>query len=295
MITQVVLTTALACTLAKPGGIVAPGFVAHHGLGPIAPVAAPWAARLAAPIAAPLAAHIAAPLAAPIAAPLAAPLLAAPAPIAHSKYHVQNEIGQASYGHAEAFQTHNAIQDAAGNKIGSFSHVSPEGLVFKTDYVADALGYRVASNALPVGPTLPAADTPEVAAAKAAHFAAYNAVLHRQRRSIVAPVAHALAAPLAIGHTPAATAPLGASLAAPIAAPLAAPIARVAAPIAAPLTIGHTPAATAPLGAPLAAPIARVAAPIASVAAPLAIGHTPAATAPLATGWAAPWAARALW
>ena len=274
------LATAVVCTLAKPGGIVAPGFTAYHGLGPIAPVAAPIAAPWAAPIAAPWAGPIAAPLAAPIAAPLAAPIAAIPAPLApiaaaHSKYHVQNEIGQASYGHAEAFQAHNAIQDAAGNKIGSFSHVSPEGHVFKTDYVADALGYRVASNALPVGPSLPVADTPEVAAAKAAHFAAHAAVLHRHRRGIVAPIAHAIAAPyaapLAIGHTPAATAPLGHGIAAPLAAPIAAPLAaRWAGPIAAPLSIGHTPAATAPLGHGIAAPLA----------------------APLAAPIAAPWAAR---
>ena len=112
------------------------------------------------------------------------------------------------------------FEDAAGNKIGSFSYLSPEGNVFRTDYVADALGYRVASNALPVGPSVPAA--------------AGTAILARRRRSI--------AAPLAIGHTPAATVPLGAPLAATIAAP-------VAAPLAAPLAIGYTPASTAPLGA----------------------------------------------
>ena len=104
------------------------------------------------------------------------------------------------------------LQDAAGNKIGSFSYLSPEGNVFRTDYVADALGYRVASNALPVGPSLPLADTPEVAAAKAAHLAAKGAtVIHRVRRQI-------------IGHTPAATAPL-AYAAAPVA--YASPIAAI--------------------------------------------------------------------
>ena len=111
------------------------------------------------------------------------------------------------------------FQDAAGNKVGSFSYLSPNGNVLRTDYVADALGYRVASNALPVGPSAPAT--------------AGTAILARRRRDIVAP--------LAIGHTPAATAPLGAPLAAPIAAPLAAPLA-----------IATTPAATFGYGAPLA-------------------------------------------
>jgi hypothetical protein len=146
------------------------------------------------------------------------------------------------------------FQDAAGNKIGSFSYLSPEGNVFRTDYVADALGYRVASNALPVGPAAPAAVG--------------TAILARRRRSIAAPVA--------IGYTPASTAPLGAPLAATIAAPVAAPY---AAPYAAPLAVGYTPAATAPLAAPLAAPYAAAIA--APYAAPLAVGHTPASTAPL--------------
>jgi hypothetical protein len=87
------------------------------------------------------------------------------------------------------------FQDAAGNKVGSFSYLSPEGNVFRTDYVADALGYRVASNALPVGPSVPAGD----------------AVIHRVRRQI-------------LGHTPAATAPL-AYAAAPVA--YAAPVAAI--------------------------------------------------------------------
>jgi hypothetical protein len=106
------------------------------------------------------------------------------------------------------------LQDAAGNKIGSFSYLSPDGRVLRTDYVADALGYRAASNALPVGPSLPVADTPEVAAAKVAHLAAHGAIIHRARRQI-------------LGHTPAATAPLAAPIA--YAAPLTAPIAYSAA------------------------------------------------------------------
>lgn len=67
-----------------------------------------------------------------------------------SQYHTQDSLGQAAYGHAEALQSHNAVQDAAGNKAGSFSYVAPDGRVLTTDYVADANGYRVATNALPI-------------------------------------------------------------------------------------------------------------------------------------------------
>jgi hypothetical protein len=65
---------------------------------------------VAAPLAAaPVAAAVAAPVAAAVAAPVAAAAIAAPV-ATQSKYHFQDSIGQASYGHAEPFQTHNAVQ-----------------------------------------------------------------------------------------------------------------------------------------------------------------------------------------
>lgn len=79
------------------------------------------------------------------------------------------------------------LQDAAGNKVGSFSYVDPHGAVHQTNYVADGAGYRVASNDLPLAPAGPGpvvpAETPEVVAAKINHFAAHAAALHRVRRS----------------------------------------------------------------------------------------------------------------
>lgn len=80
------------------------------------------------------------------------------------------------------------FQDAAGSKIGSYSYVAPNGQVISANYVADGLGYRVASNALPVGPAA-IGDTPEVSAARAAHLAEHAAVKSRSRRSVVAPAA----------------------------------------------------------------------------------------------------------
>lgn len=74
-----------------------------------------------------------------------------------SQYHSQNEFGEATYGHREPFQAHDAIQDAEGNKAGSFSYVAPDGRLLTTEYVADKAGYRVASNALPQNP-LPVAE-----------------------------------------------------------------------------------------------------------------------------------------
>lgn len=66
-----------------------------------------------------------------------------------SQYHTQNALGEATYGHSEPTQSHVAVQDAAGNKAGTFSYIAADGRLLTTNYVADEGGYRVASNALP--------------------------------------------------------------------------------------------------------------------------------------------------
>lgn len=88
-----------------------------------------------------------------------------------SQYHSQNSLGEATYGHREPFQSHDAVQDAEGNKAGSFSYVAPDGRVLTTEYVADRAGYRVASNALPqaAGP-LPAIAPAAILAEKPAEI-----------------------------------------------------------------------------------------------------------------------------
>jgi hypothetical protein len=66
-----------------------------------------------------------------------------------------------------------------GNQVGSYAYINPEGKEVRVSYVADALGFRVVSNDLPVGPVanmmipMPVMETPEVAAARAAHMAAH--------------------------------------------------------------------------------------------------------------------------
>ena len=67
-----------------------------------------------------------------------------------------------------------------GNQVGSYAYINPEGKEIRVSYVADSLGFRVISNDLPVGPVanmmVPMAvrETAEVAAARAAHMAAFN-------------------------------------------------------------------------------------------------------------------------
>lgn len=77
-----------------------------------------------------------------------------------SQYHSQNELGEATYGHREPFQAHDAVQDAQGNKAGSFSYVAPDGRLLTTEYIADQAGYRVASNAFPNSPNTQTAALP---------------------------------------------------------------------------------------------------------------------------------------
>lgn len=77
----------------------------------------------------------------------------------------------------------------------------------QTNYVADAMGYRVESNDLPVAPMdvpAPVQDTPEVAEAKAKFFQVFEETKSRARRSV--PV-----------QTPASTVPLTSAVMTPLA------------------------------------------------------------------------------
>lgn len=87
-----------------------------------------------------------------------------------SQYHSQNSLGEATYGHRESLQSHDAVQDAQGNKAGSFSYIAPDGRLLTTEYVADQAGYRVASNAFPNAPNQPIAVAAQPIAVTAAAF-----------------------------------------------------------------------------------------------------------------------------
>jgi len=107
-----------------------------------------------------------------------------------SQYHAQDELGQYSYGYAGGPSSKSELKTADGITRGAYSYVDANGLVQQVQYVADPVnGFRVAATNLPVAPVAPAPvalagpvhvaaipqpvqDTPEVAAAKVAHFAA---------------------------------------------------------------------------------------------------------------------------
>merc|ERR1712235_97064 len=142
-----------------------------------APVATTtYAAAAPAIAAAPVAATYAA--AAPVvaAAPVAAP--------ASSQYQAQDEFGNVAYGYQNINSAKQESGNALGGVTGSYTYADEAG-VHTVNYVADALGFRVAGDNLPIGPidtavapvhtVAPVVDTPEVVEAKAAFFQAYDA------------------------------------------------------------------------------------------------------------------------
>ncbi|KAK2716084.1 uncharacterized protein LOC136043943 [Artemia franciscana] len=106
--------------------------------------------------------------------------------ITATKYHSQDELGQASYGYAYAGHSHAATRDVHGNVIGSYAYINPEGKEVRVRYTAGHGGFQVISNALPEGNNhdgFPAIveDTAEVIAARNAHLKAFKEAKDRIR------------------------------------------------------------------------------------------------------------------
>merc|ERR1711887_277658 len=180
--------------------------------GPVAAAPAP-AASAAAPVAV-----AAASLAAPIAGPVS------------SQFQAQDEFGNLAYGYQNINSAKQEQGNALGGVTGSYTYADEAG-VHTVNYVADDFGFRVASDNLPVAPVYnaalpvapvhaaaPVVDTPEVAEAKAAFFAAFEAEASRTKRSAqLAAFGPTAYAGLATGLLPAAPV-AAAAYAAPLAA-----------------------------------------------------------------------------
>merc|ERR1712212_117444 len=70
-----------------------------------------------------------------------------------SQFHSQDELGQFSFGHISADQAHHQVRDFTGAVQGSYTYINAEGEQVVAHYIADANGFRVSSNDLPVAPT----------------------------------------------------------------------------------------------------------------------------------------------
>merc|ERR1712055_1110986 len=146
--------------------------------------------------------------AAPVVA--AAPTIAAPS-VTSSQFQAQDEIGNIAYGYQNINSAKQERGNVNGGVEGSYTYVDEAGS-HTMNYIADDYGFRVTSDNLPVAPVhaavapvyngvAPAAvvDTPEVAEARAAFLATYDAAVQREKRSAqylpAAPVAAYAAAP----------------------------------------------------------------------------------------------------
>jgi len=67
-----------------------------------------------------------------------------------SQYHAQDDIGQYNFGFASPDQTKQEVKTADGVVRGAYSYVDANGIVQSVNYIADALGFRVAATNLPV-------------------------------------------------------------------------------------------------------------------------------------------------
>merc|ERR1739838_1013065 len=213
----------------------------------VAAVPAAYAAAPAAYAPAAYAGYAAAP-AAVAAAPVA--YAAAAAPIAgpvSSQFQAQDEFGNLAYGYQNINSAKQEQGNAYGVVTGSYTYADEAG-VHTVNYVADDFGFRVAGDNLPVAPVYnaalpvapvhlaaPVVDTPEVAEAKAAFFAAFEAEASRtQRCAPLGPFGPTAYAGLATGLLPAA--PVAAAA---YAAPAAAAPAREAVLTTIKLNPGH--------------------------------------------------------
>jgi len=246
-------TYAAAYTAAPAVSVAATPVTAAYAAAPVATAA--YAATPAVTAVAP---------AAPIAGPVA------------SQFQAQDEFGNVAYGYQNINSAKEERGNANGGVTGSYTYQDEAG-VHTVNYIADDFGFRVAGNNLPVAPVyngvapaapvytgvapLPVADTPEVAAAKAEFFEAFNAAT-KTKRSADAQLPYGL--PATYGYGLPATYGYGLPAtyaAAPVASYAAAPLATVAAAPVATATYAAAPVAAAPIAtaAYAAAPAATAA------------------------------------
>merc|ERR1712243_530706 len=206
---------AAAPALAATAPVVGAQYAAAYtpAISAVPAVAAAPAAYAAAPVAV-----AAAPLAAPVAGPVS------------SQFQAQDEFGNLAYGYQNINSAKQEQGNTYGGVTGSYTYADEAG-VHTVNYVADDFGFRVAGDNLPVAPVYnaalpvapvhnaaPVVDTPEVAEAKAAFFAAFEAEASRTKRSAqLAAFGPTAYAGLATGLLPAAPV-AAAAYAAPLAA-----------------------------------------------------------------------------
>ena len=95
-----------------------------------------------------------APVVAPVAVATVDPVVvpAVAAPVVSSQYHAQDDLGQYNYGYSNANSAKVETKSADGIVRGSYSYIDANGVLQRTDYISDALGFRVAGTNIPQSP-----------------------------------------------------------------------------------------------------------------------------------------------
>jgi hypothetical protein len=75
-----------------------------------------------------------------------------PLAVASNQFHAQDEIGQYNYGYSNPDSSKTEVKTADGVVQGSYSYIDANGVLQTTNYISDALGFRVAATNLPVAP-----------------------------------------------------------------------------------------------------------------------------------------------
>jgi len=114
-------------------------------------------------------------------------------PSTSHQYHIQDDLGQYSYGYSGGPSAKVETKTLDGVTRGKYSYVDGNGIIQSASYVADDVnGFSVAATNIPVGPSSPVvhkflvsplvvdnqvvADTPAIVAVKSAHIAAHAPV-----------------------------------------------------------------------------------------------------------------------
>lgn len=92
-----------------------------------------------------------------------------------NQFHAQDEVGQYNYGYSNQDSAKSEVKTADGVVRGSYSYVDANGVIQTTNYISDALGFRVAATNLPVAPVAEAVPAVAVAEAPAAEAVAVEA------------------------------------------------------------------------------------------------------------------------
>merc|ERR1712012_697410 len=78
------------------------------------------------------------------------PYTYAPAPAVSSQFAAQDEFGNTHYGYSNLASAKQESGNAFTGVAGSYQYVDANGVLQTVNYVADALGFRVADSRLPV-------------------------------------------------------------------------------------------------------------------------------------------------